>query len=157
MTRRGRRLTLIGLCGVVLASAAGLVFYALRDSLVFFHAPTAIFEKKIAAGSRIRLGGLVEPGSLRKLENQHVKFAVTDGANRIAVAYTGFLPDLFSEGQGVIAEGVLQADGSFSAETVVARHDENYMPREVADALKKQGHWQGDKPGGQGKTAEPGK
>ena len=146
MTRKQRRLTLIGLAGVVLAAAAGLVLFALRDSLVYFHGPTDIIEKKIAAGSRIRVGGLVAAGSVVKSAGQRIAFSVTDGNNAVAVTYTGLVPDLFREGQGVVTEGVLQADGSFAAETLLAKHDENYMPREVADTLKKQGLWKDGKP-----------
>ncbi len=93
-------------------------------------------------GEAFRLGGLVEQGSVERQPNQMVRFRVTDGPNTIAVTYQGLLPDLFREGQGVVAEGRLDASGAFTASTVLARHDENYMPREVADALKKQGHWQ---------------
>jgi len=111
---------------------------------------------RVAPGTRIRLGGLVAPGSLVRGENLAVKFDVTDGKGVINVAYQGLLPDLFREGQGVVTEGVLQPGGSFKADTVLAKHDENYIPKEVADALKKQGHWKDDyaKKGGttQGRT-----
>jgi cytochrome c-type biogenesis protein CcmE len=149
MTRKQRRLTLIAIAGGVLMLAAGLVLGALRDSIVFFNSPTDVVEKHVAPGSRIRLGGLVSPGSLARGENLNVRFQVTDGNNTIAVAYQGILPDLFREGQGVIAEGTLTNAGEFKADTVLAKHDETYMPKEVADALKKQGHWKDDygKPG----------
>ncbi len=147
MTRRSRRLTLIGTALAVLALALGLVLFALRDSIVFFYGPTAIAEKGIAPGTRLRLGGLVQAGSVQRGADQNVRFAVGDGNRTMQVAYRGLLPDLFREGQGVVAEGVLQPDGSFRADSVLAKHDENYMPREVADELKKQGHWQdGAKP-----------
>ena len=154
MTRRQRRLVLIGSAFAVLAVAATLVLSALRDSIVFFNSPTDIAEKQVAAGTRIRLGGLVQPGSLMRGQNMSVRFDVTDGNRAIGVAYTGILPDLFREGQGVIAEGALDSAGVFNADTVLAKHDENYMPKEVADALKKQGHWKDDyeKKGAQGKT-----
>jgi cytochrome c-type biogenesis protein CcmE len=143
MTRRQRRLTLIGCSLAVLAFAAGLVLYALRDSIVFFSTPTMAAEQHIAPGKRFRLGGLVQPGSL-VCRNNGASFEVADGGAKLPVTYTGILPDLFREGQGVIAEGALDASGTFRAETVLAKHDENYMPKDVADALKKQGHWKDD-------------
>jgi len=141
MTRRQRRLTLIGAGVGVLALAAALVLSALRDSIVFFNSPTEIVEKQIAPGTRVRLGGLVKPGSLERGAELAVSFAVTDGNRDIRVAYRGLLPDLFREGQGVVAEGTVEPGGSFRADTILAKHDERYMPKEVADALKKQGHW----------------
>lgn len=143
MTRRGRRLAIIGAVAVTLSVALGLVLFAMRDTLVFFHGPADVTEKGIAPGTRFRLGGLVEAGSVVRGEGTTVRFAVTDTKSSIPVSYTGLLPDLFREGQGVVAEGVLQPDGSFRADTVLARHDETYMPREVADTLKAQGVWQG--------------
>lgn len=141
MTRKQRRLTLIGAGLGVLALAAALVLTALRDSIVFFNSPTEIAEKQLAPGTRVRLGGLVKPGSLERGEQLAVRFAVTDGNRDVRVAYQGLLPDLFREGQGVVAEGVIEPGGSFRADTILAKHDERYMPKEVADALKKQGHW----------------
>jgi cytochrome c-type biogenesis protein CcmE len=126
----------------VLAGAALLVLSALRDSIVFFNSPSDIVEKRIAPGARIRVGGLVAPGSLVREDNLRVRFEVTDGAHGINVAYQGILPDLFREGQGVVTEGTLDPAGGFKADTVLAKHDERYMPKEVADALKKQGRWQ---------------
>jgi cytochrome c-type biogenesis protein CcmE len=146
MTRKQRRLTLIGVAGAVLALALGLVLFAMRDSIVFFHAPSEVAEKRLSPGTRFRLGGLVKQGSVERGSDQKVTFDVTDAGASIRVRYQGLLPDLFREGQGVVAEGVLEPSGEFRADTVLARHDETYMPREVADALKKQGHWQGDKP-----------
>jgi cytochrome c-type biogenesis protein CcmE len=143
MTRRQRRLMLIGAGGAVLAVAVALVLVALKDSIVFFNSPTDVVEKHVAPGTRIRLGGLVKPGSIARGSNLVVRFAVTDGNKEIAVAYSGVLPDLFREGQGVVAEGAVDGAGVFEADTILAKHDENYMPREVADALKKQGHWKG--------------
>jgi len=144
MTRKQRRLTLIGAAGFVLAFAAGLVLFALKDQIVFFYTPTDIAGKDLAAGTRIRLGGLVEEGSVEKRDGGSVQFAITDTQNRMTVSYVGILPDLFREGQGVVTEGTLDADGSFKADNVLAKHDETYMPREVADALKEQGVWQGE-------------
>jgi cytochrome c-type biogenesis protein CcmE len=142
MTRKQRRLTLIGGSLGVLAFAAALMLFALKDSIVFFNSPTDVMEKHVAAGTRIRLGGLVKPGSLQRGDNLAVRFEVTDGNQAVAVSYQGILPDLFREGQGVIAEGTIEAGGAFKADSVLAKHDEKYMPREVADALKKQGRWQ---------------
>ncbi|MEZ5890040.1 MAG: cytochrome c maturation protein CcmE [Xanthobacteraceae bacterium] len=144
MTRKQRRLALIAGSLAVLAAAIGLVLYALNDSIVFFHSPTELTEKHIKPGTRLRIGGLVAPGTVVKGENLAVRFAVTDGNKVVEVNYSGVLPDLFREGQGVIAEGVLERPGLFRADSVLAKHDERYMPREVADALKKQGHWQTD-------------
>ena len=144
MTRKQRRLTMIGGSLAVLAVAAALVLNAMRDSIVFFSTPSTAAEKHIAAGKRFRLGGLVEPGSLVRGDNLAVSFQVGDGSATLPVSYKGILPDLFREGQGVVAEGALDASGVFKADTVLAKHDENYMPREVADALKKQGHWKDD-------------
>jgi cytochrome c-type biogenesis protein CcmE len=141
MTRKQRRLTLIG-CGLaVLAVAAVLVLSALRDAIVFFNSPTDVVEKHVAPGTRIRLGGLVKEGSVARGENLSVRFEVTDGNRTVPVTYTGILPDLFREGQGVVTEGALDSAGLFRADSVLAKHDETYMPKEVADALKKQGHW----------------
>ena len=152
MTRKQRRLVMIGAGAVVLALAVGLTMTALRDSIVFFNSPTDVIEKKLAAGQRIRLGGLVQPGSVQR-KDVDATFEITDGKNAIHVTYRGILPDLFREGQGVVAEGTLIDHASFRADTVLAKHDENYMPKEVADALKKQGHWKDDygkKPGSAG-------
>ncbi|MGC2810559.1 MAG: cytochrome c maturation protein CcmE [Bradyrhizobium sp.] len=144
MTRRQRRLTMIGGSLAVLGIAAALVLNAMRDSIVFFSTPAVVVEKHIPAGRRFRLGGLVEPGSLVRGDNLTVSFKVGDGHATLPVAYQGILPDLFREGQGVVAEGALDAAGVFRADTVLAKHDETYMPKEVADALKKQGRWKGD-------------
>jgi cytochrome c-type biogenesis protein CcmE len=140
MTRRQRRLTLIGLAGAVLALAAALVLSALRDTIVFFHSPSEIVAKGVQPGVRIRIGGLVKEGSLRR-DGLEARFEVTDGAQSLPVIYRGVLPDLFREGQGVVADGALESMQLFRADTVLAKHDENYMPREVVDALKKQGVW----------------
>ena len=144
MTRKQRRLTIIGCSLGVLALAAGLVLNALRDSIVFFSTPSMVAEQRVAAGRRFRLGGLVQPGSLKRGDNLAVTFEVADTNAKLPVAYQGILPDLFREGQGVVAEGALDASGVFKADTVLAKHDETYMPKEVADALKKQGHWKDD-------------
>ena len=144
MTRKQRRAAFIGLALAVLGVAVGLVLYALRDTIVFFHTPKEVTEKQVPPGKRIRLGGLVAEGSLKRGTGSHVEFAITDTAKTIPVSYTGILPDLFREGQGVVAEGKLDTSGRFLADYVLAKHDENYMPPEVAKALKQQGVWQGD-------------
>ena len=144
MTRKQRRLTLIGAGLGVLGLAAALVLYALNDAIVFFNSPTDVLEKRVAPGARIRLGGLVKPGTLTRGDNLSVRFEVTDGNKSVQVTYVGILPDLFREGQGVVTEGALDPVGSFKADSVLAKHDETYMPREVAEALKKQGHWKTD-------------
>src|SRR3954449_5265157 len=144
MTRKQRRLTMIGGSLAVLAVAAALVLNAMRDSIVFFSTPTMGAEEHIAAGQRCRRGGLVQPGSLVRGDNLAVTFQVADGGAALPVSFKGILPDLFREGQGVVAEGALDAAGVFKADTVLAKHDETYMPKEVADALKKQGHWKDD-------------
>jgi len=142
MTRKQRRLILIGSSLGLLAIAVALMLSALRESIVFFNSPTDIAENKSARGTRVRLGGLVKPGSLERGSNLLVRFDVTDGNRDIPVSYQGIVPDLFREGQGVVAEGRIEPNGTFKADTVLAKHDENYMPREVVDTLKKQGHWQ---------------
>ncbi|MCP4183354.1 MAG: cytochrome c maturation protein CcmE [Hyphomicrobiales bacterium] len=142
MTRKQKRLAGIGFIAMVLAAAIGLVLVALRDEIVFFYTPTEIIEeKKAKAGQRFRLGGLVKEESLEK-QGTMVKFVITDTNSDLNVRYTGILPDLFKEGQGVVAEGVLNAANTFVADSVLAKHDENYMPKEVTDSLKKQGYWQ---------------
>ncbi len=144
MTRKGKRLTLIAGAMAVLGVAAGLMLFALRDNIVFFYTPSELAKKEVAAGARLRIGGLVQEGSVVK-NGQDVNFTITDKTSDLAVSYTGLLPDLFREGQGVVVDGVLQQGGAFRADSVLAKHDERYMPRDVADALKKQGVWQGEK------------
>lgn len=146
MTRKQKRLAIILGIGAVLAVALGLILTALRDQIVFFRSPTEVAQGKVKPGEAFRLGGLVEAGSVTRETGQIVRFAVTDGASTIKVTYQGLLPDLFREGQGVVTEGRLDAAGSFTATNVLAKHDENYMPREVADSLKKQGVWRDEAP-----------
>jgi len=141
MTRKQRRLVLIGGGLGVLAVAVALMLNAFRDSIVFFNSPSDVAEKHVGPGTRIRLGGLVKSGSLVRSDDLRVRFEVTDGNTEIPVNYQGVLPDLFREGQGVVAEGALDGGGVFKADTILAKHDETYMPKEVADALKKSGHW----------------
>ena len=116
----------------------------MNDTIVFFNSPADIQAKSVQPGTRIRLGGLVKEGSVKRGADQQITFEVMDAQAAIRVSYKGLLPDLFREGQGIIAEGVLESPTAFRADSVLAKHDENYMPREVADALKKQGHWQGE-------------
>lgn len=139
MTRKQKRATLIGSGVAVLALAAILTLFALRDTIVFFYAPSDIAEKHIGPDKRFRLGGLVENGSVKRGAGTKIQFAVTDTLKSIPVSYEGILPDLFREGQGVVAEGKLNAAGVFQADSVLAKHDETYMPKEVIDALKDQG------------------
>ncbi len=127
---------------LLLGVAAALILTAFEENIVFFYSPTDIAEKKVAEGRRIRLGGLVEDGSVKKAGGAQVRFRVTDLKTVIPVVYKGLLPDLFREGQGVVAEGKLEG-GVFRADEVLAKHDETYMPPEVADALKKSGQWKG--------------
>ncbi|HEY0919176.1 cytochrome c maturation protein CcmE [Devosia sp.] len=141
MTRKQKRLAVIGGLGMVLALAAGLIFTALRDQIVFFYSPSEVKERAVAAGTPIRLGGLVKDGSwVRNGETND--FVVTDGESEMAVRYVGILPDLFRNGQGVVAEGMIGVDGVFAATNVLAKHDENYMPKEVVESLKQRGEWQ---------------
>ena len=141
MTRKKRRLVLIAAALATLSLALGLVLVALRDNIVFFYGPSELAQKAPHAGQRLRIGGLVKEGSLVHEGGQTVRFAVTDKKQEVAVTFTGLLPDLFREGQGVVAEGTLGQDKVFHADSILAKHDERYMPREVADALKKQGLW----------------
>jgi cytochrome c-type biogenesis protein CcmE len=129
-------------CGVaILGLAAALVLYGLRDAIVFFYTPSELTAKAIAPGERVRVGGLVAVGSVKRATGSTVTFSITDLEKTTSVSYSGQLPDLFREGQGVVAEGVLKPTGEFIADTVLAKHDENYMPKEVADALKEKGVW----------------
>jgi cytochrome c-type biogenesis protein CcmE len=146
MTRKQRRLVLIGASVGVLAVAVALMLNAFRGSIAFFNSPSDIAEKHLGPGTRIRLGGLVKDGSIVKSNDLRVRFEVTDGKSEIPVIYQGVLPDLFREGQGVVAEGAIDGAGVFDADTILAKHDETYMPKEVADALKKSGHWKDDYP-----------
>ena len=143
MKRKHRRLVILGAGLGALGLAAGLVLSALDDTLVFFHDPSTVSERDFPPDQRLRIGGLVEENSVvRADDGLTVRFTVTDLAHSVPVTYSGILPDLFREGQGVVAEGYLKGD-VFQADEVLAKHDENYMPREVADALKKSGQWKG--------------
>ena len=147
MTRKRRRLYLLGLFLIGLGSATALTLSAFRDNLVFFYSPTDLIEKHVSPGESVRIGGLVEKGTVERVAETgskavEIKFKVTDLRHDLPVVYTGIVPDLFREGQGVVAGGKLGPDGVFHASELLAKHDEKYMPPEVAAALKKSGHWQ---------------
>jgi cytochrome c-type biogenesis protein CcmE len=135
--RKRRRIQMIVAGAVLLAAATGIIGYAMRDGIEFFRAPSQLAEHPPGPGERFRLGGLVEEGSVVR-DGRSVRFVVTDGGASVPVTFSGLLPDLFREGQGVIATGALDGD-TFTATEVLARHDESYMPKEVAEALKEQG------------------
>ena len=141
--RKQNRLIIIAAAGAVLSVAAGLSLYAMNDRIVFFKSPSDIASEGLEPGLRIRVGGLVKTGSWQRDGTSHV-FVVTDTAKDLTVRYNGIMPDLFREGQGVVLDGSVAAEGGFVADTVLAKHDENYIPAEVAAALKAQGHWQED-------------
>ncbi|HBT31839.1 MAG: cytochrome c maturation protein CcmE [Sneathiella sp.] len=140
MSRKKRRLYFVLAGMTVLALAAALVLTSFQDSLVFFRSPTDLVDQPMPAGRNFRLGGLVEEGSLVK-QGVQVSFRVTDLNETVPVTFEGLLPDLFREGQGVVTEGAFNEDGMFIASNVLAKHDENYMPPEVAEAIKKSGQW----------------
>jgi cytochrome c-type biogenesis protein CcmE len=142
MTRKQKRLAVILGGLAVLGVAAGLVLYALSDSIVFFYTPSEIASKHVPPGQRMRVGGIVEKGSWQKSNGTLNTFVVTDTIKSVSVKYNGQVPDLFREGQGVVAEGALDAGGTFVADTVLAKHDEKYMPKDLADKLKAEGVWQ---------------
>jgi cytochrome c-type biogenesis protein CcmE len=143
MTRKQKRLATIGALGIVLAVAVGLILYALSGQISFFYSPSQAKEAAVTPGTAFRLGGLVKDGSWKKTGEQS-DFVVTDGETELNVHYVGLLPDLFREGQGIVADGTLGADGVFAANRVLAKHDENYMPKEVVEELKARGEWQRD-------------
>ena len=144
MTRKRRRLLIVASGMVMLGLAVALVMVALEENIVFFFSPTDLITKQVPKDRRLRLGGLVAKDSVRRrADGLTVDFRVTDTVNTVPVTYSGMLPDLFREEQGVIVQGRFGADGRFVADEVLAKHDENYMPPEVADALKRAGVWQG--------------
>jgi len=140
--RKRQRLVLLLLALILLGGATALVLAALSENIAFFVTPSELAAGKVEPGKRFRIGGLVAEGSVEHLPDGSVRFAITDTRNRVTVVYRGILPDLFREGQGVVALGALAADGTFRASEVLAKHDERYMPPEVAEALKKAGYWQ---------------
>ncbi len=146
MKPKHRRLLGLLLVMGTLGAATFIALRALDDTLVFFYSPSDVAERGTTSGEPVRLGGLVEEGSIVR-DNEDgltVHFVITDGANNVDVAYRGLLPDLFREGQGVVVEGSFDGGGRFKAHEVLARHDENYMPKEVAESLRKSGFWRGD-------------
>ena len=143
--RKTQRLYFILLGGLAVATGVALVLTAFEDSIVFFYSPTEISQQTLSLGQRIRIGGLVETGSVTT-EGETTIFSVTDTAESLNIIYRGILPDLFREGQGIVAEGYMLASGVFQASDVLAKHDETYMPPEVADAIKAAGEWRGDEP-----------
>jgi len=146
MKAKHKRLFFVGFGLALLGGAVALALVALQDTVTFFFTPSQAAERKVEAGQRVRLGGLVEEKSVKKLEDGvTIEFRVTDRAKAVVVRYKGVVPDLFREGQGVVVQGAFQPDRVFVASTVLAKHDENYIPKEVADELKKQGLWQHDK------------
>ena len=144
MTRRGRRLTLLVSAFSVLAVATALVLVALESTVVFFYSPSDLATLAAPPAGRIRVGGLVVENSVRRDNSGGVDFVLTDNGATLNVRFVGVLPDLFREGQGIVAEGRVANDGRFLAEQVLAKHDENYMPREVAESLKEKGEWRGE-------------
>jgi cytochrome c-type biogenesis protein CcmE len=145
MTRKRRRIWILLLCAIGLGSATALTLTAFQDNLVFFRSPSDVMTAEMPPGRAFRLGGLVEQGSVQRQGEYQgkpaIRFRVTDGAHTVPVVFAGVLPDLFREGQGVVTQGMMGPDGVFRAREVLARHDETYMPPEVADALKRAGHW----------------
>lgn len=144
MRKSRQRLWMVGGAGVILAAALGLMLLAFGDALVLFYSPSEVAAAPPPAGERVRVGGLVEEGSVVRPDQGGALFTLTDTVATIRVSYDGSLPDLFREGQGIVAEGHFDHDGLFQASNVLAKHDETYMPPEVAEALRAQGVWQGD-------------
>ena len=144
MSRRANRLMWIGAIGSVMALAIGLSMYALRSGISFAMSPSELKAAKVEPGQRVRLFGLVEAGSVKRGEGLNVRFTLTDQDEAIVVEFNKILPDLFRENQGIITEGEMASNGSFKADTVLAKHDENYMPADMAEKLKEKGHWKGE-------------
>ena len=147
MTRKQKRISIIAGLAIVLGLATTLVLVALRDQIVFFYTPSEMQAKAVTAGTPVRLGGLVKVGTWHK-SGQDNAFVITDGKSEMPVTYVGILPDLFREGQGVVAEGALGNAGTFTASNIMAKHDENYIPKEIVDDLKRRGEWKPDDPAG---------
>ena len=150
-----RRLTLLAAIAPVLGLAVGLTLWGLSDSISYFYTPAQAAEAKPPVGRSIQLGGLVQPGSVVKHPDGRVEFVVSDQLASTKVSFSGDMPDLFREGQGIVATGAFQADGDFKAKQVLAKHDEKYMPREVAKAIKEQGEWRGEGAPAPSYSAEP--
>lgn len=141
MTRKQKRLALIGSALAVFSLAVGLALFSLRDSVVFFFTPSEVAAKSVKPGTRVRMGGLIKAGSIEKSSERSIRFVITDGTGEIPVSYQGLVPDLFKEGQGVVAEGSYSGPANFVADSVLAKHDEKYISRELADSLKSKGLW----------------
>ncbi len=150
--RKRQRLVVIGLATLLLGGAAALILVALEDTIAFFISPSEVAAGELEPGRNFRVGGLVVDGSIERLEDGTVRFALTDTAHDVTVVYKGILPDLFREGQGIVAQGTLDNGMVFQASEILAKHDENYMPKEVADALKQAGYWQHAGEGYEGET-----
>jgi cytochrome c-type biogenesis protein CcmE len=148
LTRKQKRLATIAALGAVLAVAVGMILFALSGQISFFYSPSQAKEAAVAPGTAFRLGGMVKDGTWKKT-GEASDFIVTDGETELAVHYVGLLPDLFREGQGVVADGALAPDGTFTASRILAKHDENYMPKELVDELKARGEWQRDASAGE--------
>lgn len=144
MRARSQRMIMVGVAGLILIAAVALALVALRDAIVLFYSPSEVAAEPPAIGERIRVGGLVVEGSVVRPAEGGADFTVTDGVETIRISYEGSLPDLFREGQGIVAEGAFASTELFEASTVLAKHDETYMPPEVAEALRETGVWQGD-------------
>ena len=142
MKPKHQRLVFITVSLLFLCISAVLILRAFKDNIVFFYSPSELAQQSIAPSQRLRIGGLVENGSITHEGKDRIRFVVTDGAKTVNVSYQGLLPNLFREGQGVVAEGYLTDATHFDAKTILAKHDESYMPREVVDALKRSGRWQ---------------
>jgi cytochrome c-type biogenesis protein CcmE len=136
-----RRLLVLAVAAPILALAVGLTLYAMRDAVVFFYGPSQAQAEHVPSGRLVRVGGLVQAGSVVKQPDGQVRFDITDNVHSVATHYKGELPDLFREGQGVVAQGAFDNAGVFQAREILAKHDEKYMPKEVVDALKKSGQW----------------
>ena len=145
--RKRQRLVVIGLAALLLGGAAALILTALEDTIAFFVSPTEVAAGELQPGRNFRIGGLVVDGSVERLSDGTVRFGLTDTAHEVSVSYRGILPDLFREGQGIVAQGTLDDGMNFQASEILAKHDETYMPKEVADALKQAGYWQHDEAG----------
>ncbi|HTT84181.1 MAG TPA: cytochrome c maturation protein CcmE [Rhizomicrobium sp.] len=139
--KKQRRLWFAAALVVASIGGAALVIAALKDNVLYFYSPSDLQSRGVHPGVAFHLGGLVKPGSLKRGPGSEVRFVVTDGHAQVPVAYSGVLPDLFREGQGVVAAGALESDGVFDASEVLAKHDERYMPPDVVDALKRAGRW----------------
>ena len=137
-----RRLMVVAVAAPIMALAVGLSLWASRRAIVFFYVPSEAHAEHVPAGQTVRIGGLVQPGSLVKKADGEVRFTIADKASTVQTTYRGELPDLFREGQGVVAQGEFDPSGTFVAKNVLAKHDEKYMPKEVVEALKKSGEWQ---------------